>query len=75
MAAGAGSWVAQHGSSKAKQVCLTMIQRSLNHRGRDERAPALDRINGHPADRREVVGDNPFDLVIPLALSALPVYW
>lgn len=51
-----------------------MIQSTLNHRGRDERAPALDRTDDHLVDRRGVVAGSLSDLGILLVPVELPVY-
>lgn len=51
-----------------------MIQSTLDHRGRDERAPALDRTVDHLADRKGVVAGSLSDLEILLEPVELPVY-
>lgn len=51
-----------------------MIQSTLNHRGRDERAPASDRKVDHPVDRMVVVGGNPSGLGILPGPLELQVY-
>lgn len=44
-------------SSRRKGFFLTMIQSTLNHRGRDERAPGSNKNPGRPVDRTDVVAD------------------